>query len=420
MRVSLVPLGSRGDVEPYVALGRALAAKGHAVRVATCEPFRDFVTSNGLEYERLAGDIKAIVGDRGRAELASAGANPIRAFRALREHVGPLVREAMERLPRALAGADVVIGHLLAPGAASVAEKTGALYIDASYVPVFPTRAFAHPGAPPGTRGAFACLASHLVAEQLFFQAFRRDVDHLRRSLGMGRSPLLGPDTWPLDKRPPKLVAVSPEIVPRPSDWPAHVHLTGHFQLDAPADYAPPPALEAFLSAGEPPVYVGFGSMTLERPEDATRAVIAAVRAAGKRAVLSVGWGGLADVGPRGASNDVLFVGDVPHGYLFSRVAGVVHHGGAGTTASAFRAGVPQMAVPFLADQPFWGHRISDLGAGPPPLPIADLDEGRLTDRLRAFDSPAIRRRAAEIGGRIRAERGPERAVDIVERLASK
>ncbi|MFO0589423.1 MAG: glycosyltransferase [Polyangiaceae bacterium] len=417
MRVSLVPLGSRGDVEPYVALGRALAAKGHAVRVATCEPFRDFVTSNGLEYERLAGDIKEVVGDRGRAELASAGANPIRAFRALREHVGPLVREANVNLPRAIAGADVVIGHLLAPAAASVAERTGARYIDASYVPVFPTRAFAHPGAPPDTRGGLACLASHLVAEQLFFQAFRADVNALRRSLGMGRSPLLGPDTWPLRRRPPKLVAVSPEIVPRPSDWPAHVHVTGHFQLDAPADYAPPPALEAFLSAGEPPVYVGFGSMTLERPEEATRAVIAAVRAAGKRALLSAGWGGLAEIGP--TSDDVFFVGDVPHGYLFSRVAGVVHHGGAGTTASAFRAGVPQMAVPFLADQPFWGHRISALGAGPRPLPIAHLDVVRLRDRLRAFDFPSIRRRAAEIGSRVRAERGPERAVEIIERLAA-
>ena len=418
MRVTLVTLGSRGDVEPYVALGCALSRRGHSVRVATCDPFREFVMSKGLVYTRLAGDIKEIVGDQGRAELASAGANPVRAFRALRRHVGPLVREGTRALPSVLYGADVVIGHLLVPGAASVAEKNGSLYIDASYVPVFPTRHFAHPGASVSTRPGVASLISHLVAEQLFWQAFRPDVDALRSSLGLAPSAILGTDTWPLDRRPPKLLGVSPEIVPPPPDFPAHVHVTGHWLLDEPSDFTPPPRLRDFLSRGDPPVYVGFGSMTLERPEEATRAVIAAVRAAGKRAVLCAGWGGLAESsGLAGGAGDFLFVGDVPHGWLFPRMSSVVHHGGAGTTATAFRAGVPQMAIPFLADQPFWGHRIKALGAGPDPVPIASFDADRLARGLREMDHAEVRRRAAEIGSRVRKERGADRAAEIIERL---
>ncbi len=419
MRVTLVTIGSRGDAEPYVALGCALARAGHAVRVATCEPFREFVAAQGLEFVRLGGDIKAIVGDAGRAALTSAGAHPIRAFRALRRYVGPLVREAMEALPAALSGSDVVIGHLLVPGAAAYAERHGMLYIDASYVPVLPTRAFAHPGAPVTTPRGIPSLLSHLAAEQLVWQAFRADVDGFRRrALGMGPSPWLGSDTLRLDRRPPKLFAFSPEVVPPPRDWPAHAFVTGHWFLDPPQGWEPPRRLVEFLEAGDPPVHVGFGSMTAPRPEEVTRAVLEAVRKTGRRALLSAGWGGLAAKGHDTHEKDVLFIDDVPHGWLFPRTAGVVHHGGAGTTASAFRAGVPQMAVPFLADQPFWGHRIAQLGVGPAPVPIAELDASRLRRGLEGMDSPSVRGAAASLGRRIRAERGAETAVEIIERLA--
>ena len=196
--------------------------------------------------------------------------------------------------------------------------------------------------------------------------------------------------------------------------------MTGHWFLETPRDFQPPRRLVEFLEAGEPPLYVGFGSMTVEDPEDVTRAVIEAVRKAGRRAVLSAGWGGLASKGGLAAGGEeVLFVGDVPHGWLFPRMAGVVHHGGAGTTASAFRAGVPQMAVPFLADQPFWGQRIADLGAGPPPLPVAKLDASSLCRALSQMESPSVRRTAEALGARVRAERGVENAVAVIERLAA-
>jgi sterol 3beta-glucosyltransferase len=416
MRITLVTIGSRGDAEPYVALGSALARAGHAVRVATCEPFRDFVSARGLEFARLGGDIKAIAGDEGRAALLAAGAHPLHALRALRRYVGPLVREAQDGLDAALAGSDVVIGHLLVPAAIYYAERHGMLYIEASYDPTLPTRAFAHPGAPVSTPRGLASLASHVIAEQLVWQAFRADVDAFRgRVLGLGRSPLLGPHTLRLSRRAPSIMGFSPEVVAPPRDWPEHAFVTGYWFLDTPSDYSPPPRLAEFLAAGEPPVYVGFGSMTVERPEELTAAVIEGVRRAGRRAVLSVGWGGLAELPD---TRDVMFTGDVPHGWLFPRVAAVVHHGGPGTAAAAFRAGAPQMAIPFLADQPFWGDRIARLGAGPEPVPISRLTPDRLHQGLAFMDAPAVRRAAESLGSRIRAERGAENAVAVIERLA--
>lgn len=416
MRVTLVTIGSRGDAEPYVALGCALSRAGHAVRVATCEPFRDLVTSQGLEFFSLGGDIKAIVGDEGRAALSAAGTNPVRVCRALRRYVGPLVEEAHGGLEAAIAGSEVVIGHLLVPGAEACASRRGMLYLDASYVPTLPTRAFAHPGAPPGTPPGLASLTTHLAAEQVFWQAFRPCVDAFRaRALGLGRSPLLGPPMFRLDRRPPMLFAFSPEIVPPPSDWPQHAFVQGYWFLDPPSGWAPPERLVQFLNGGEPPVYIGFGSMTVPRPEELTRAVIEGVRKAGRRAILGTGWG---TITAGSDSEDILFVGDVPHGWLFERVSGAIHHGGTGTTAQAFRAGIPQMAVPFLADQPFWGHRIWKLGVGPAAVPIATFDSEQLRRGLAHMELPAVRSAAREMGHRIRAERGAERTVEVIARLA--
>jgi sterol 3beta-glucosyltransferase len=413
MRVGIASVGSRGDVQPFLALAVALQRAGHAVRLATCEPFRALVTGHGVEFAAIGGDIKAMVGHRGRAALVAAGTSPLRNLRALREHVGPLVRDGLDRLPDALDGCDVILGQILAPGAAHYAERHGLPYFDAAYVPVFPTRAFAHPGAPTSTPPGIAAWLSHLGAEQVFWQAFRPDVDAFRRRLGLGRARWLGPSV-PVARRPPALLGYTRAIVPRPDDWPEHVTVTGAWLLDPPADWRPPDDLLAFLAAGPPPVYVGFGSMTVEEPEALTAAVVAALRRAGLRGVLSTGWGALAPAD----GDDVWNVGDVPHAWLFPQMAAIVHHGGASTTADALRAGVPQLVAPFLSDQPFWGARVAASGVGPTPIPVGRVTADGLHDALIAMASPAMRERAAAIGAVVRAERGGDDAVAAIERRA--
>ena len=414
MRVTIATVGSRGDVQPFLALALALSRAGHSVRVATNAPFRGLVEAYGVGFTPIAGDIKEIVGDRGRAALLDAGANPLRAMRALREHVGPLVRQGLDALPRALEGSDAVIGQILAPGAVHWAEASGVPYFDASYDPLFPTREFPHCGGPVGVPRGLASWVTYVAAEQVFWQAFRRDVDRFRRSLGLSGARFLGP-SLPARRRPPALLGYSSLLAPRAADWPEHVTVTGPWLLDAPPDFRPPQPLLDFLADGPAPVFVGFGSMTVENPGEMSRLVVSALRRAGQRAVISTGWGALGEA--RG--DDVFTVADLPHAWLFPRMSAVVHHGGSSTSAEALRAGVPQFVVPFLSDQPFWGHHVARVGVGPKPIPIRQLTAERLHAALVALADPAMRTHAAAIGQQARKERGADVAAEAVTRGAS-
>jgi UDP:flavonoid glycosyltransferase YjiC (YdhE family) len=226
---------------------------------------------------------------------------------------------------------------------------------------------------------------------------------------------MLGPFSSPALRGLPVLNGYSPAVIPPAPDWGDRVRVTGYWFLEPPADWTPPPALEEFLQAGPPPVYVGFGSMSSRKPEETAELVFAALKQAGQRAILLSGWSGLraADVPP-----GVFMVESVPFQWLFPRMAAVVHHGGAGTTAAGLRAGVPSIVVPFFGDQPFWGRRVYDLGAGPRPIPRRQLTVERLALALRtAVTDESIRGHAAALGAKIRTEDGPRAAVEIIETL---
>jgi sterol 3beta-glucosyltransferase len=202
----------------------------------------------------------------------------------------------------------------------------------------------------------------------------------------------------------------SEHVAPRPGDWPACAEVTGYCFLDAADGWTPPPALEAFLAAGPPPVYVGFGSMTGMEPTRLASITRDALRAAGRLAIIGMGWGGLPEIA---ASEDLFVVDDVPHEWLFPRVAAVVHHGGAGTTAAALRAGRPSVVVPFFADQPYWGRRLADLGAAPAPIPKRALTAARLSVAITdAVSIPSLAERSAKLGEKIRSEEGAARTAD--------
>jgi UDP:flavonoid glycosyltransferase YjiC (YdhE family) len=196
------------------------------------------------------------------------------------------------------------------------------------------------------------------------------------------------------------------------------VRVTGYWWPARPTEWEPPADLLDFLDAGPAPVFVGFGSMTGSPATSATdrltEVVAAAVARAGVRAVVQQGWAGLAPLG-----DDILLVGEMPHDWLFPRVAAVVHHAGAGTTGAGLRAGVPAVAVPVLLDQPFWAARLHGLGVAPPPLPQHDLTADALADAIRScLDEPGYRRRAAELGSRVRAEDGTAAVLRVVDQLA--
>ena len=416
--ITIVTAGSRGDVQPYVALALGLQGAGHRVRVATHENFRAFVTGRGLDFTPLRGDPQAILrGAAADAWLASGrNRSMLRFMREMRRVSETLVDELLADFWRACQGADAVIFSVVGAASWQVAERLGVPRVGAFLQPLTPTREFPAIGLPPALRlgGAFN-RATHAVAEQLMWQPVRRQVNRWRRTmLGLEALPFAGPFRAMARERVPVLYGYSPLVVPRPADWPTSVEVTGYWFLGAEPGWQPPAALERFLASGPPPVYVGFGSMTPRNAERLTRAALEALERAGQRGVILKGWGGL---GEGDLPAWAIAVDDVPHEWLFPRMAAVVHHGGAGTTGAGLRAGIPSIVTPLGFDQHFWGSRVAQLGVGPAPVSRRALTAERLAAAITtATTSEPMRGRAARLGEQIRAERGVERAVEAFTR----
>jgi UDP:flavonoid glycosyltransferase YjiC (YdhE family) len=282
--------------------------------------------------------------------------------------------------------------------------------------PLARTRAFPNIQVHPRWKlgGAFNYL-THVFGEQAFWMMLRRPINAWRReALNLPPIGFGGPMRVVHQKRMPYLFGYSQHVVPKPSDWGDWLHVTGYWFLDGASDWRPPPHLRDFLCDGPPPVCVGFGSMTPRQAEFLTTTAIEAFKRAGQRGILLTGWGG---IGQSDLPDTVLKIDAATHAWLFPRMAAIVHHGGAGTTAEALRAGVPSIVTPFFADQPFWGQRVSELGVGPAPIPQKQLTAEKLADAVHiAVTDAGLRDRAAALGQKIRAEDGVARAVDATHR----
>jgi sterol 3beta-glucosyltransferase len=238
---------------------------------------------------------------------------------------------------------------------------------------------------------------------------FRRRTLHLRPMSRLDNF-LQQPDGSPVAV----LYPFSRHVRPVPADYPGHAHVTGYWFLDHPDSWRPPAHLTEFLNHAEPPIYVGFGSMGFGTGSDERHQVILdAVRHTGVRAIIATGWGATrTNTDP---DDKVLAIKGAPHDWLFPRTAAVVHHGGAGTTGAGLRAGRPTLICPFLGDQPFWGHQVQQLGAGPEPLPQRHLNAGTLAGRLeQLLTTTTYRAAAAAVGGLIRAEDGVGQAIQVL------
>ena len=406
-RITILALGSRGDVQPYAALGHALIGSGYQVRIATFESFRTLVTGTGLDLHPVPGDAKGLV------EMASGGGmtsrNPLTMMRAINASFGAIVADYVESFSSGdLADSDAFINQL--PGGLfgrDLAEKYGVPHITASVIPLLPTRAFPMPLLLARSMPGLPNRLTYSAAEQLFWLFFRSATNTFRERIGLGPAPLV--------YQSPKsttLLGISPQVVSPQPDWGANAHATGWWMLDEP-DWEVPPDLVEFLEAGPPPVFIGFGSMVAPDAAALTRIILEAVSISGQRAVLSRGWAGLGGVD---LPETVYALDYAPYAWLFPRMAAVVHHGGSGTTGFALHSGVPGMVVPFAADQPFWGWRTAELGVGPPPIAATQLTASQLAAALeRMAADGAMRERAEALGHSLRQENGLARAVDIIE-----
>ena len=211
------------------------------------------------------------------------------------------------------------------------------------------------------------------------------------------------------------MMGYSTKVLPPSANWHENIHVTGYWFLDEPEEWSPPPDLAEFLANGKPPVYIGFGSMANRDPEKNTQIVVDALVRSGERGLLSTGWGGLQN---RSLPDTIFKIESCPHSWLFPRMKAIVHHGGAGTTAAAFRAGRPQIVVPFFADQPFWGKLTNQLGVGVKPLPNKTITVESLASAIQQVAShPEMQQKAIELGQTIRAEDGVNSAVKIIKKI---
>lgn len=411
MNTTIFTVGSRGDVQPYVALGSALAAHGLDVTVATHEPFREFVTTRGLGFAPLPGDPREVLATPEAQELLRTGLGLVRFARRFVAILEPWFWELVDAVTPIHARSDAVLYSALAFPTWHLAQVDRTPTIQLSLQPLLPTSAFPAITTSFEDLGATGNRLTHLINQQLFWQPLRKAVDEWRvRDLGLPRQGMRGPYPELAAKREPIVHGFSRHLVARPPDWPEHAIVSGHWPLND--DRPLPDETTAWLEDGPPPVYVGFGSIRDSESERLASVALGAARRADVRLVLDSGWTGL------GGAEDarVHVVSETDHTKLFPRMSAVVHHGGAGTTHTAAAAGVPSMAVPYYADQPFWGRRLHAIGVGPPPLSRRDLSVGPLTDRFRGLGRDAVRARAVRIGDAIQAETGLETASEFILR----
>ncbi|WP_136658917.1 glycosyltransferase [Nitratireductor sp. XY-223] len=424
MKILILTIGSRGDVQPYLALAKGLKKAGHAVTLATCERFRDFIENHGITYGFISDDLMKIVdSDEGKA-LMEDTTNIVRTVSAMirmRRQVAPLQRQAIAD-SWAVAETvmpDLVLFHPKAVLGPVIGEKLGVPCVLATPIPmIVPTGQFPCVGfADLGLGGWYNRLGYRVV--NFFIKASAgKDVRAWREATNtpvkrVNLDYLADQEGLPL----PALHAISEHVLPRPADWPQTAIMSGYWFLEAQDDWQPPEALERFLSDGPPPIYIGFGSMSGRNPKRLAAAVVEALRKTGQRGILASGWGGLE---ARDLPDSILMIDQAPHDWLFPKVAAVVHHGGAGSTAAGLRAGKPTLICPFFADQPFWGKTVRRLGAGPEPIQQKKVTTDNLAD---AFDqlihNGRMRARAKAIGEKLRAEDGVATAVAVIEKVAA-
>lgn len=414
MRIVIIAPGTRGDVQPYIALGKGLQSAGHYIRLVSHSNFELLVTSYGLEFWSFGNDVQDAVESNEMRELTEKGNFLLIMAKMAKEAQREALRFAEGSLAAAQ-GMDMVLAGLggLYIGIA-VAEKLDIPLIQAYVVPFTPTQELSSVLTPklPTILNRF----SHQIARQIMWQGFR-SADSIARKkvLEIPSAPLFGPYNSKSTDNMPILYGISPSVIPAPSDWNDNIHITGYWLVDETEDWQPPSALMDFLQSDSPPVYIGFGSMSNRNPEQTADLVIQALALSNQRAVLLSGWGGLHKTN---VPDSIFMIDSIPHSWLFPRVSAVVHHGGASTTAASLTAGVPSVIIPFFGDQPFWGQRVADLGVGSKPIPRKKLTAEGLANAIQeVLTNENMRQRAAQLGKQIQTENGIECAVEIINQL---
>ncbi|XP_068664035.1 sterol 3-beta-glucosyltransferase UGT80A2-like isoform X2 [Aristolochia californica] len=354
LQIVMLIVGTRGDVQPFIAIGKRLQDYGHRVRLATHSNFKEFVLTAGLEFYPLGGDPKVLA--EWHTHVAEALKVPLHIFFTM---------------------------------------------------PWTPTSQFPHPLSrvkqPAGYR------LSYQIVDSLIWLGIRDMINEFRKKKLKLRpvTYLSGAQGSAADV--PYGYIWSPHLVPKPKDWGPKIDVVGFCFLDLASNYEPPEDLVKWLKAGDKPIYIGFGSLPVQEPEKMTQIIVEALESTQQRGIINKGWGGLGNLAT--PKDFVYSLDNCPHDWLFLHCKAVVHHGGAGTTAAGLKAACPTTIVPFFGDQPFWGDRVHARGVGPAPIPVDQFSLPKLVDAIKFMLDPKVKDRALELAKAMESEDGVTGAV---------
>ncbi len=405
MKIALLTAGTRGDLQPFIALARELQKRGATPVLVASSEFEPLIRSYGLDFRPTRGSVSELM-KTGELDAAALADNPLKAMSLLADprFIERLV-DVQEDFAAACDDADGILYH---PGVSighRIALDKRIPSILCSPFPIMETDAYPSLLFYRFKLPKFLNRATHRLFQRLFWSATKKPVHLYYRNRAHRKVHLQNP----LASDDLKLVSCSPAVFPSPSAAQAD----GYWFLDAPEAYAPPPALEAFLAKGEKPVYVGFGSIgNGQEAERITKVIVDALRRSGLRAVLATGFGGLQ--GYLDLPEEFFVLDAIPHAWLFPRCAMAIHHGGAGTTAEGFRAGIPMVVVPHGNDQFAWGQRVQELGVGPAPIPIRKLTSDRLHSAIETARTVKVVESAKAFSKVIQQESGARSAAERV------
>ncbi len=414
MKVTLLSYGSRGDIQPFLALATGLQKAGHSVRLAAPERFTSFIESYQVPCQGLPGDPEEI-----SLRFNDAGQNPLRIIHALSAYIFEIAPEVARTALAACEDADCIVhGFLFTAGGHAFACQLGIPDVSVQTFPMFaPTRAFPNVSVaklPPGGLSYF----SHWLFDRVFRWVGNNGYARIRRTHPDIGLPAKLP--WPFEASPsrlqtPLVFAFSPSVIRPPREWldQVHIHTPGYFFLDD-AAYQPENELVEFLEAGEAPVCITFGSMVNRKLKFIRSIVGEALQGTQQRAIFLTGWGDRR-AGPELGGGNLLELELAAHDWLFPRCKLIIHHGGAGTTAAALRSGRPSMVIPLAGDQPFWARRVNELRVGPGSITIQSLTAERLRAAIALAGGSAVKQRAEEVGDWLGAEDGVGKAVRLIE-----
>ncbi|KAL2933096.1 Sterol 3-beta-glucosyltransferase UGT80A2 [Bienertia sinuspersici] len=411
LQIVMLIVGTRGDVQPFIAIGKKLQDYGHRVRLATHANFKDFVLTAGLEFFPLGGDPKVLAGYmvKNKGFLPSGPSEIPIQRNQIKDIIYSLLPACKDpdidsNVPFK---ADAIIANPPAYGHTHVAEALKIPLHIFFTMPWTPTSEFPHPLSrvkqPAGYR------LSYQIVDSLIWLGIRDMINDVRKKKLKLRPVTYLSGSQGSESDVPHGYIWSPHLVPKPKDWGPKVDVVGFCFLDLASNYEPPKALVDWLNAGPKPIYVGFGSLPVQEPEKMTQIIVQALEETEQRGIINKGWGGLGDLAE--PKESIYLLDNCPHDWLFPHCAAVVHHGGAGTTAAGLKAACPTAIVPFFGDQPFWGDRVHARGVGPPPTPVDEFSLEKLVDAIKFMLDPQVKERAVELAKAMEYEDGVTGAV---------